>query len=46
MSLLEIDAAGALVIRTRLEERTPLQGLAGDVAYAATTRFRLEPGFW
>jgi protein-S-isoprenylcysteine O-methyltransferase Ste14 len=35
-----------LVVRTALEDRTLLRELAGYVAYARRTRYRLLPGVW
>jgi protein-S-isoprenylcysteine O-methyltransferase Ste14 len=36
----------ALVLRTSLEDRMLLEGLAGYEAYASKTRYRLIPGIW
>lgn len=39
-------AAGSMVIRTALEDRTLRAELAGYDAYAARVRYRLVPGLW
>lgn len=38
--------AGVIVVRTALEDRTLLRGLAGYPEYAARTRYRLLPPVW
>jgi protein-S-isoprenylcysteine O-methyltransferase Ste14 len=38
--------AGLIIIRTRLEDRTLLDELAGYSGYTANVRYRLVPGVW
>ena len=41
-----VIAAGLMVLRTALEDRTLLRELAGYTDYASRVRYRLIPGVW